>query len=207
MAWINVEDRRFPHTRGGVPSLHEVTAHPLAVFPTHVGVYLRVRSPISRRLSFPHTRGGVPLSAILTSLSIEFSPHTWGCTLSFVGGELSVDGFPHTRGGVPRSVPVSRRTIRFPHTRGGVPRSRASLMPRSPVFPTHVGVYLTQEQIEAVVRSFSPHTWGCIGTHQVLSSGGVRFPHTRGGVPRLCSALSNIFLFSPHTWGCTFSNP
>ena len=75
------ECHRFPHTRGGVPTLDEkyreaaqfsphtwgCTVHALSfqqgdvVFPTHVGVYRDALLDVTSYLRFPHTRGGVPL--------------------------------------------------------------------------------------------------------------------------------------------------
>ena len=72
--------------------------------------------------------------------------------------------------------------VRFPHTRGGVPGPSADPADLLLVFPTHVGVYLTD-----VVPGLIP----------------AGFPHTRGGVPVYPSSELEYMTFSPHTWGCT----
>ncbi len=57
-----------------------------------------------------------------------------------------------------------------------------SVLPVTPVFPTHVGVYLTN-------RRPRPHN--------------PSFPHTCGGVPVLFDERLISHEFSPHMWGCT----
>ena len=57
---LNPERYRFPHTRGGGPvGFFEHLVYE-CVFPTRVGVDLRLSSQEITPDSFPHTRGGGP---------------------------------------------------------------------------------------------------------------------------------------------------
>ena len=117
--------------------------------------------------------------------------------------EFGLPRFPHTRGGVPTGPNVAGDRSEFsPHTWGCTSKKWIKVS-FDEVFPTHVGVYRP-----------SP-SW---------AMDGLRFPHTRGGVPvkaNLVPVRSIVFPthvgvylthtappgasypFSPHTWGCT----
>ena len=90
---------RLPHARGGVSpgtgpkgrwvlssprtwgcfSAHR-RKHPHSrVFPTHVGVFLRIRIRVSIRVSLPHARGGVSVRQRVSISGTLSSPRTWGC--------------------------------------------------------------------------------------------------------------------------------
>ena len=118
--------------------------------------------------------------------------------------------FPHTRGGVPPAALATLIICRVFPTRVGVYREAAGKSDYNQgVFPTRVGVYRVDEYGGMPMNEFSPHAWGCTGKPQqaVVGARGkpLRFPHTRGGVPRMIVAASLLLLFSPHAWGCTAS--
>ena len=69
----------------------------------------------------------------------------------------------------------------LPHARGGVSVSSTRTASRSPVFPTHVGVFLG------------------LSTHLTRRS---CLPHARGGVSCPGIAEGSAGLSSPRTWGC-----
>ena len=50
-----------------------------AVFPTSVGVFLRISRQPDSRTSLPHERGGVSLCFPALSSLLESSPRAWGC--------------------------------------------------------------------------------------------------------------------------------
>ena len=131
----------LPHARGGV-SLASVVVGALllssprtwgcflcslsdsssgGVFPTHVGVFLRMREVPQRLSRLPHARGGV------SSVGIGF---------------LGRQSLPHARGGVSLQVTVTTSsTGSSPRTWGCFRRERLQSF-CSTVFPTHVGVFL-----------------------------------------------------------------
>ncbi|RRF73567.1 hypothetical protein EAO30_05110 [Klebsiella pneumoniae] len=49
------------------------------VFPTHVGVFLRVDDNNAWRAGLPHARGGVSLLRMTRGNGLSSSPRTWGC--------------------------------------------------------------------------------------------------------------------------------
>ncbi len=152
------------------------------VFPTHVGVYLRGRSPNMPVDRFPHTRGGVPFKTTwLVRKESVFPTHVGVYRICFLTYRTP-KRFPHTRGGVPNtSLHLAIPLMRFPHTRGGVPECHlfryedgrfsphtwgctvffAASARLCHVFPTHVGVYLIELFSGKYGNRFSPHTWGC----------------------------------------------
>jgi len=67
----------------------------------------------------------------------------------------------------------------------GCTRIAVQGVPDAGVFPTHVGVYLTLEEILADNR---------------------RFPHACGGVPPSSKVEQMFYKFSPRMWGCTESH-
>ena len=89
----------LPHTRGGVSPVRPCYSHSYwssphpwgcfcwkrrgwlnrRVFPTPVGVFLKLLALKLIRLGLPHTRGGVSNRANLTNTDDVSSPHPWGC--------------------------------------------------------------------------------------------------------------------------------
>ena len=90
---------RLPHARGGVSDdnfayfaalassprtwgcffLFFLTISAALVFPTHVGVFLRVDDNNAWRAGLPHARGGVSLLRMTRGNGLSSSPRTWGC--------------------------------------------------------------------------------------------------------------------------------
>ena len=94
-----------------------------------------------------------------------------------------LETLPHTRGGVPLSRFCRQATSSSsPHT-WGCPLSYMFPMLSALLFPTHVGVSLSDKNTEQ--KYFA-------------------LPHTRGGVPHLVSFPLATLNSSPHTWGCPY---
>ena len=157
------------------------------VFPTHVGVFQRHGCSGHHRRGLPHARGGVSLKQSEQAQPSESSPRTWGCFWPRCRTERHGLVFPtHVgvflmAGNYPALVPS------LPHARGGVSlaytecSSGLSSSPRtwgcfqggrrccrfSPVFPTHVGVFLMLP---------------------LFLYAGTSLPHARGGVSKFSLA-------------------
>ena len=171
------------------------------VFPTHVGVFLGLSTPLAMWASLPHARGGVSEYEALAGKPAESSPRTWGCFWS-PGDELRNQRVFPTHVGVFLVMPSKNEVSpRLPHARGGVsmgdgvkargsgssPRTwgcfPAQYAPSSRrfVFPTHVGVF---------------PLFACVGLfHRCL-------PHARGGVSETDPSAGPPVKSSPRTWGC-----
>ncbi len=134
------------------------------VFPTQVGVFPAPLKRCGGLWSLPHTSGGVSGHEVSINIELKSSPHKWGCfyviakrlALGTVfptqvgvfpsNGQrlMTVFRLPHTSGGVSiRAVLEKAAELSSPHTWGcfylsNVPRALRR------VFPTHVGVFLTQ---------------------------------------------------------------
>ncbi|SXN35126.1 Domain of uncharacterised function (DUF2825) [Klebsiella pneumoniae] len=154
---------RLPHARGGVSRWRAAgekvdTSSPRTwgcfsrpdlfglvskVFPTHVGVFLKVSAKRSGSMRLPHARGGVSGCVIRQHELDLSSPRTWGCF-----------------------------RLRYPAARTG------------PVFPTHVGVFLTLEA--SLSATF------CL-------------PHARGGVSCEGSTSIGVLESSLHMWDLAIS--
>ena len=92
-----------------------------AVFPTHVGVYLKTLLKRFGGIGFPHARGGVPIRTEVRKLADPFSPRTWGCTSLYNRRVADLKVFP-THVGVYRGTQnIKPLKKSFPHARGGVP--------------------------------------------------------------------------------------
>ena len=150
----------LPHTRGGVPRMHcfepkEANSSPhtwgcplnidgfwgtVYLFPTHVGVSLKIFLNVTLVNSLPHTRGGVP-GYDGRRENINFSsPHTWGCPFTSKFERLHQSLFPTHVGVSPGLVHNRIGILPLPHTRGGVPSTNRKRWQRN---------------------CSSPHTWGC----------------------------------------------
>ena len=137
----------FPHARGGVSNrgagleLHALFSprpwgcfsgasfldREWQVFPTPVGVFLRLHSPSSATLSFPHARGGVSCFTIIVCSVYAFSPRPWGCFLPHSPLLAVVSVFPTPVGVFLKHERDLLATKRFPHARGVFPRLQRSL--------------------------------------------------------------------------------
>ena len=216
--------------------------HP-AVFPTHVGMFRKTYQGKDYPSSFPHACGDVPRSRRAESTLPGFSPRMWGCSAADQRRLALRQVFP-THVGMFRSAVVYISTSRgFPHACGDVPMLTIQLQlttefsPRmwgcsghngrrqstERVFPTHVGMFLSERtdsmhtasfphacgdvpfrvSLVHLERMFSPRMWGCSGggPHDFLGS--TRFPHACGDVPLSRRGSKRLFRFSPRMWGCS----
>ena len=109
-----------PHTWGWTWIKSDST-HFFPVFPTHVGMDLRLSYSSWRNISIPHTRGDGPLLVLQSRQAIAYSPHTWGWTSEAVHAFYEESVFPTHVG---MDLLLSRRSstkICIPHTRGDGP--------------------------------------------------------------------------------------
>ena len=134
------------------------------VFPTHVGVFLMQGQRGLSTNCLPHARGGVSFYHSPRVSELGSSPRTWGCFSHRRWYGRRVFVFPTHVGVFPPAPPTSGAFIGLPHARGGVSHRRFGKSPchassprtwgcfcsiqtkclLSPVFPTHVGVFLDQ---------------------------------------------------------------
>ena len=140
--------------------------------------------------SLPHTRGGVSRQAWRLARACGSSPHTWGCfafktfperrSLVFpthVGVFPDMDSpfglghsLPHTRGGVSDYRGQKRRAApSSPHTWGCF-HPHPSQRGRVGVFPTHVGVFLS-DVLSGCYIICLPHTRGGVSGSKSLKGG------------------------------------
>ena len=68
----------IPHRRGGEPWARSRSAADLGVFPTGVGVNLRVCDTCRRAGGIPHRRGGEPSPQLEVEVWPVYSPQAWG---------------------------------------------------------------------------------------------------------------------------------
>ncbi len=131
---------RFPHVRGGVspPTIVPVllalfsprpwgcfstevpTGNADAVFPTSVGVFLKMSPQQEEKLCFPHVRGGVSYTAFKGPIPNEFSPRPWGCSRRYQRRWSRIGVFPTSVGVFLRVIRAAVAPMGFPHVRGGV---------------------------------------------------------------------------------------
>ncbi len=78
VVWLNPDDNRRPHARGGEPLATYDTYLTDGVVPTHVGVNRPLPSAKTTCWRRPHARGGEPAHSILFLSSAVSSPRTWG---------------------------------------------------------------------------------------------------------------------------------
>ncbi len=171
------------------------------VFPTPVGVFLVVDMKSGFRRSLPHARGGVSRPVVHGQRLRASSPRPWGCFPLEGKQGKNPSVFPTPVGVFPRGRVLLAAPLRLPHARGGVsggtvrPGKQRRSSPRpwgcfrgsnmefclSGVFPTPVGVFLSDTR--------EPLNRRCL-------------PHARGGVSGLGPGIVPVFKSSPRPWGC-----
>ena len=172
-----------------------------SLFPTPVGVFLRQSGRIPSCHSLPHARGGVSVTLTCPFDLALSSPRPWGCFHPFRVHSAKSKLFPTPVGMFPRMKISAEKLITLPHARGGVsPRSSSfislffsSLRPwgcfpgngyalrGNPLFPTPVGVFLSQ---------------------MMTGNTATALPHARGGVSLFQKTRDVLRISSPHPWGC-----
>ena len=90
------------------------------VFPTPVGVFLKLLASASAWVSLPHARGGVSAVLPLRAARAASSPRPWGCFLRFVSRAAKPPVFPTPVGVFPPYLNQQKLDCRLPHARGGV---------------------------------------------------------------------------------------
>ena len=211
----------LPHARGGVSGEHwyfkapqgssprpggcfwqrAVCDAPRFVFPTPVGVFLKLMRLCFCQRRLPHARGGVSPAGRLWALCTGSSPRPWGC---FLMPHALCDGlkvFPTPVGVFPKPTILRATSNCLPHARGGVStciKRRMSCTRSSPrpwgcfllgciplwlssVFPTPVGVF--PDYYDSFFLIF-------------------RLPHARGGVSTAITVSISFLSSSPRPWGC-----
>ncbi len=132
------------------------------VFPTQVGVFLKVAAGLKDTLGLPHAGGGVSQSLLEADGLVLSSPRRWGCFQVASVTDMLMYVFPTQVGVFLHWRLIVLRRFGLPHAGGGVShetRHRPSNRPSSPrrwgcfplsicvtttkqVFPTQVGVFL-----------------------------------------------------------------
>ncbi len=149
------------------------------VFPTCVGVFLRVPDFDLLGASLPHMRGGVSHARMVSQHQEVSSPHAWGCFPVNTTFSKGSSVFPTCVGvflfaSLALAVPSS-----LPHMRGGV-----SLLPDT------IGCS----------NASSPHAWGCFSFYSLISTNKLVFPTCVGVF--LTAYLENPLEWSlPHMRG------
>ncbi len=90
------------------------------VFPTPVGVFLKLAEFMQAISSLPHARGGVSVEFIVNVFSAKSSPRPWGCFQSKQRQTRFMYVFPTPVGVFPGGRIVKELFFRLPHARGGV---------------------------------------------------------------------------------------
>ena len=132
----------LPHARGGVSSVGssgqkpfqssprpwgcfknvEKTLTKQKVFPTPVGVFLKIAASFYPSGCLPHARGGVSTGQDGGSYPSLSSPRPWGCFGQAGTGLTAFAVFPTPVGVFLDGQKGPPRTSRLPHARGGVSR-------------------------------------------------------------------------------------
>ena len=185
---ILVPAHRLPHARGGVspPSLmrsRERWSSPRSwgcfcraagghgsawVFPTLVGVFLRLLPASVLESGLPHARGGVSGGTTMTQTQTQSSPRSWGCFLHGAVDQVCAWVFPTLVGVFLLSVGTVHIKESLPHARGGVSQ---------PI------------QLHGHFVWSSPRSWGCFSSEKAPKSAEKVFPTLVGVFPCAASVV------------------
>ena len=170
-----------PHTRGCTPSASHAPDHPQAS-PAHAGMY----------------RGGF----YLDRKDVKLPPHTRGCTPGQLRLEPPDRASPAHAGMYRRAIWCARDRRRFPRTRGDVPSfSICATVSRS--LPPHTRGCTARVHRRRAGEYASPAHAGMYPTCVLVGGGLPGFPRTRGDVPGVRLAPCRGAKLPPHTRGCT----
>ena len=204
---VSINDVKSISAGGSSPRLWgcffrlHTTVIALLVFPTPVGVFLRLRKRFDQVHGLPHACGGVSRYRWTALWCAWSSPRLWGCFYRWDSPPSDGVVFPTPVGVFLLYLTDATHGERLPHACGGVSRMGRSFMlpPRSSprlwgcfhhglqirhlggVFPTPVGVFLTDGKLTIQVSGL-PHACGGVSVH-------VQHNHFRRQS-------------SPRLWGC-----
>ena len=154
----------------------------IAVFPTHVGVFLPEAAGISPRRGLPHARGGVSNLTVFSEKPKKSSPRTWGCFWPRPCPRPCRVVFPTHVGVFPsREVAAMPRTESSPRTWGCFRLPRSVKFPKR-VFPTHVGVFPRRLPGATGGKPVFPTHVGVFPVRRPYGTARQGLPHARGGV-------------------------
>ena len=154
---------------------------PIAVFPTHVGVFLERSESIFVVIRLPHACGGVSMVHVKGVLTGQSSPRMWGCFFIGPVSKLTLDVFPTHVGVFLDNTGCSHLDNLSSPRMWGCFRNSGPQGADVQVFPTHVGVFL--------VIWFLFRYIFCL-------------PHACGGVSFSCPRERAFGMSSPRMWGC-----
>ena len=158
---------------------------PIAVFPTHVGVFLERSESIFVVIRLPHACGGVSMVHVKGVLTGQSSPRMWGCFFIGPVSKLTLDVFPTHVGVFLDNTGCSHLDNLSSPRMWGCFRNSGPQGADVQVFPTHVGVFL--------VIWFLFRYIFCL-------------PHACGGVSFSCPRERAFGMSSPRMWGCFWSS-
>ena len=154
---------------------------PIAVFPTHVGVFLERSESIFVVIRLPHACGGVSMVHVKGVLTGQSSPRMWGCFFIGPVSKLTLDVFPTHVGVFLDNTGCSHLDNLSSPRMWGCFRNSGPQGADVQVFPTHVGVFL--------VIWFLFRYIFCL-------------PHACGGVSHGGKSDNAHQQSSPRMWGC-----
>ena len=112
------------------------------VFPTHVGVFLRLVSGLENMCRLPHACGGVPTVLGITQNTQGVFPTHVGVFLQKMWGDQVGPCLPHACGGVPNPGVFYAYLVPSSPRMWGCSWGDPDCHRNDHVFPTHVGVFL-----------------------------------------------------------------
>ena len=211
----------LPHVRGGVsdevltPALRawssprpwgcfpcpERLPMQRGVFPTSVGVFLRLAFTSQSGSGLPHVRGGVSLLEAGKHALLASSPRPWGCFPKTIENRIRAGVFPTSVGVFLIISGASANNGSLPHVRGGVSKTGSYLLERYKSSPRPWGCFPAATAIPAFDRVF-PTSVGVFLRSVFLLKPYVCLPHVRGGVSQGLSRSIWKSKSSPRPWGC-----
>ena len=151
------------------------------VFPTPVGVF-RIQAGAtwpSERL--PHARGGVSKSGLVIQAGDGSSPRPWGCFSQSVADCWAYVVFPTPVGVFPEIGNQAAGYVRLPHARGGVSYDELLFLIRRRSSPRPWGCFFAEAEELAFTQVFPTPVGVFLSEHWPLRRSR-RLPHARGGV-------------------------
>ena len=217
--------RRFPRTRGDVPSPTRPPAssawlpphargctlacasatHAGRASPARAGMYLTPRCGAHGRGGFPRTRGDVPITGRLVAANPWLPPHARGCTRLSAPRPRGRGASPARAGMYPRPCTRGIRRRGFPRTRGDVPIA-ANAANTATALPPHARGCTEWSRVTGITQKASPARAGMYRRWRSGRGGRGRFPRTRGDVPMFDFAAGDGGELPPHARGCTQSS-